>query len=129
MCEDHKFFICEHCGNIIGMIHNSGVNVVCCGEKMKELVPNTVDAAQEKHVPVVEVEGKKVTVKIGSVPHPMLPEHHIAWVYLQTKMGGQRKCLDVNGEPQTTFALTEDDEAVAAFEYCNLHGLWKAEIK
>ena len=129
MCEEHKFFICKHCGNIIGMIHNSGVPVVCCGEKMQELTPNTTDGAHEKHVPVIEVSGNKVTVKIGSAPHPMLPEHHIAWVYLQTKMGGQRKCLTVNSEPKVSFALTEDDSPVAAFEYCNLHGLWKADVK
>ncbi|WP_396327379.1 desulfoferrodoxin family protein [Hydrogenoanaerobacterium sp.] len=125
---EHKFFICKHCGNLVGMINNSGVRMVCCGEQMDELKPNTVDAAQEKHVPVVEVSGNLVTVKVGSVAHPMLEEHHIAWIYLQTEQGGQRKELKVGGAPEATFALVEGDKPVAAFEYCNLHGLWKAEI-
>ncbi len=127
--ERQKFYICKHCGNIIGLIENAGVPVVCCGEKMAELIPNTTDAAKEKHVPVVEVKGNLVTVKIGSVQHPMTPEHHIAWVYLQTKQGGQRKVLDPIGAPEVTFALTDDDRAEIAYEYCNLHGLWKANVE
>ena len=128
MCEDKKFFYCKHCGNIIGMIHNSGVPVVCCGENMTEMIANTTDAAQEKHVPVIEVSGSSVKVTVGSVAHPMTPEHHIAWIYLETKQGGQRKCLPVDGPPEVVFALSEGDAAVRAFEYCNLHGLWKAEV-
>lgn len=127
MCEP-KFFICKHCGNLIGMIHDSGVEVVCCGEPMSELKANTTDAAQEKHVPVISVEGSAVTVKVGSVPHPMLPEHSIQWIYLLTKEGGQRKCLSPGEEPSAVFALAEGDKVVAAYEYCNLHGLWKAEV-
>ncbi len=123
MCEV-KFYICKHCGNLIGMIHASGVPVICCGEPMTQLVPNTVDASQEKHVPVVTVNGANVKVEIGSVPHPMTEAHHIAWVYIQTKMGGQRKCLPVDGAPVADFALSEGDEFVAAYAYCNLHGLW-----
>ena len=113
MSQEQKFFICKHCGNLVGMIHNAGVKIICCGEPMTELVPNTTDAAGEKHLPVVEVSGKQVTVSIGSVPHPMAEEHHIAWVYLQTAKGGQRKSLPVGGEPKVTFLL-EDDEPVAA---------------
>jgi superoxide reductase len=94
---------------------------------MEELVPNTVDAAKEKHVPVVTVEGNKVVVEVGSVAHPMLEEHFIQWIYLQTKNGGQRKCLVPGQEPKAVFAL-EDDEVVAVYEYCNLHGLWKTEV-
>jgi superoxide reductase len=124
----NKFFICEHCGNIIGMIYASGVPVVCCGEEMKELVPNTVDAAKEKHVPVVEVKGNTVEVKVGSVTHPMLAAHFIQWIYLETKNGGQRKSLNPGEEPKAVFTLI-DDEPVAAYAYCNLHGLWKTEIK
>lgn len=119
MSQEQKFFICKHCGNLVGMIHNAGVKIICCGEPMAELVPNTTDAAGEKHLPVVEVSGKQVTVSVGSVPHPMTEEHHIAWVYLQTAKGGQRKSLPVGGEPKVTFLL-EDDEPVAAFAYCNL---------
>ena len=124
-----KFYICRHCGNIIGLIENAGVPVICCGEKMSELVPNTTDAAKEKHVPVIAANGNLVTVKIGEAAHPMTPEHHIAWVYLQTKRGGQRKVLDPAGAPEVTFALTDDDKAEIAYAYCNLHGLWKADAE
>ena len=92
---------------------------------MQELVPNTTDAAQEKHVPVVEVSGNKVTVTVGSVEHPMTPEHYIQWICLQTKQGNQRKELKPGEKPCACFTLCEGDEVVAAFEYCNLHGLWK----
>ena len=122
---DVKFFRCRHCGNIIAYVHSSGVQVICCGEPMQELIPNTTDAAQEKHVPVVEVSGNKVTVTVGSVEHPMTPEHYIQWICLQTKEGNQRKELAPGEKPVACFALSEGDEAVAAFEYCNLHGLWK----
>ncbi|NCB52008.1 MAG: desulfoferrodoxin [Clostridia bacterium] len=127
MCEI-GFFICKHCGNLVGMIHNSGVPIVCCGENMTQLVPNTVDASNEKHVPVVTVDGNSVKVAVGSVPHPMVPEHFIQWVYLQTELGAQRKCLAPGDAPEAVFALTEGDKPVAAYEYCNLHGLWKTDI-
>lgn len=129
MCTEPKFFRCRHCGNMIGMIHEAGPTVVCCGEEMTYLNANTTDAATEKHVPVITIDGTKVNVTVGSVPHPMLPEHHIAWIYLLTEQGGQRKCLPVDGEPSVDFAITEDDRVIAAYEYCNLHGLWKAEVK
>lgn len=121
-----KFYVCEHCGNIIAYAVNSGVPVVCCGEKMKELVPGTVDASKEKHVPVVERKGNLVTVKVGSVAHPMVEEHYIGWIALETRMGNQRKELSHTGEPVANFALLEGDEVVAAYAWCNLHGLWKA---
>ena len=127
MCNKNKFYICEHCGNIIGMINDSGVNVVCCGQKMSALVPGTVEASHEKHIPVVEVDGKNVKVTIGSVTHPMAEEHSILWVYLETDKGGHRKCLEVGAAPTVTFAL-EDETPVAAYAYCNLHGLWKTNI-
>lgn len=128
MIKEQKFFICKHCGNIITMIFNAGVPVSCCGEEMKELVANTTDGAHEKHVPVVEIDGDKVTVMVGSVAHPMLAEHHIAWVYLKTNFGGHIKYLEIGAEPKTCFKLCEGETPVVAFEYCNLHGLWKAEI-
>lgn len=128
MCKEPKFLICKHCGNIIGMIQDSSVTPVCCGDPMDVLVPNTTDAAQEKHVPVITVNDNTVSVGIGSVPHPMTPEHHIAWIYLETKEGGQRKCLPVDGAPHAVFELTPTDEVIAAYEYCNLHGLWKATL-
>jgi len=127
--ERQEFYICKHCGNIIGLINNAGVPLTCCGEEMTELVPNTTDAATEKHVPIIKIDGNIVTIDIGSVPHPMLEEHHIAWVYIQTQNGGQRKNLVPGGEPSVKFALTDDDKLEAAFAYCNLHGLWMAEAK
>ncbi len=127
MCNT-KFFICESCGNLVNLVLSGGGTLVCCGQEMKELVPNTVDAAVEKHVPVVEVEGNKVTVKVGSVTHPMVEEHYIQWIYLETKEGVQTKCLKPGEAPEAVFALNEGDAAVAAYEYCNLHGLWKREI-
>ena len=122
-----KFFICRHCGNIIGMVKDSGVNVVCCGEKMEALVPNTVEASGEKHLPVVSVKDGIVHVAVGSEAHPMIPEHYIEWISLQTKQGNQRKMLDPNTPPVAKFMLCEGDEVEAAFAYCNLHSLWKAE--
>lgn len=126
--EKTKFYICKHCGNIIGLINNAGVPLVCCGEKMTELVANTTDAAVEKHVPVIKITDNLVTVDIGSVPHPMTEEHYISWVYLQTEKGGQRRTLAPNDKPIAEFALTKDDKLQAAYAYCNLHGLWKAEV-
>lgn len=124
MCEQ-KFFRCKHCGNFVGLINNAGVPMICCGEEMEELVANAVEASTEKHIPVVTVEGDTVTVKIGSAAHPMTAEHHIAFIYLQTENGGQRKCLKVGAEPEATFKLN-DDTLQEVFAYCNLHGLWKA---
>ena len=123
---EQRFFVCETCGNIIAMVKPSGVPVVCCGQKMKEIVPNTTDASQEKHVPVWKQEGNLVKVQVGSVAHPMIAAHSIEWVSLQTKAGNQRKALVVDGAPEVTFALTEGDEVEAVYAYCNLHGLWKA---
>ena len=128
MSREQKFFVCNHCGNLIGMIHNAGVPVVCCGEKMQELVANTTDAAQEKHVPVVEVKGNQVIVNVGSVAHPMTEEHLITWVCLETAQGWQRKPLAANGAPKVVFALADGDTAKTVYAYCNLHGLWKADV-
>lgn len=128
MCIKGKFFICKTCGNLVGMINSSGAKMICCSKEMEELVPNTVDASQEKHVPVIEIEGSKVTVKVGSVTHPMVEEHFIQWIYLVTEQGAQRKCLQPGQEPQAVFALAEGDKVLGAFEYCNLHGLWKKEV-
>ena len=126
MCENNKFFVCEKCGNMVGMINASGVPMMCCGQKMEALEPNTVEASGEKHLPVVTVEDGAINVNVGSVNHPMAPEHFIEWVYVQTERGGQRKTLKPGQEPTVTFALVPGDKVVAAYEYCNLHGLWKA---
>ncbi|MCL2070554.1 MAG: desulfoferrodoxin [Treponema sp.] len=124
-----RFFICKHCGNFVGFIHNSGVAMVCCGEELTELVPNTVEASAEKHLPVAAVSGSSLSVQIGSAPHPMENEHHISFVYVETKNGGMRKNLAAGKEPKVSFALSEDDKPAAVYAYCNLHGLWKTEIK
>lgn len=120
-----KFFICEHCGNIITHLKTSGVGVYCCGEKMVELVPGTSDGAFEKHVPVVKTQGNLVKVEVGSVPHPMIPEHFIEWIVLETEKGFQQVKLTPSDAPEAKFALTEGDKVVSAYAYCNLHGLWK----
>ena len=123
-----RFYICELCGNIVGLIKNGGGELVCCGQAMKHLEPGSVDAAQEKHVPEAKVEGCRVGVKVGSVPHPMTEDHLIEWVYLQTDLGGQRKILAAGDEPEVCFHLCGDEKPVSVFAYCNLHGLWKADI-
>ena len=122
---EQKFYKCAHCGKIIAVVKETGVPVMCCGQKMDELVPNTTDAAQEKHVPVVEVNGNIVTVTVGSVLLPMQPEHYIEWISLHTKQGNQRKELKPGDAPKAVFALVDGDEVEAAYAYCNLHGLWK----
>jgi superoxide reductase len=126
MAQERKFYVCKLCGNIVVLIHDGGGTLSCCGQPMQELVANTSDGATEKHVPVIEAQGNKVTVKVGSVTHPMLPEHFIQWIYLQTQKGGQRVDLHPGEEPLAHFILAEGDKIVAAYEYCNLHGLWKA---
>ena len=124
--KETKFYICEHCGNIVAKVQDAGVPLFCCGEKMKELVPGTVEASAEKHIPVVSVEGNLVKVTVGSTLHPMAEEHFIQWIALETEQGNQRKTLKPGQEPTVTFALTPGDKVVAAYEFCNLHGLWKA---
>ena len=124
-----KIFKCMHCGNIIEMVEDKGVPVVCCGEKMTELVPGTSDGAAEKHVPVVTVSGNKVTVNVGSDAHPMTDEHLISWIILETENSCQRKHLSSADAPEASFMLADGKKAIAAYEYCNLHGLWKADIK
>lgn len=121
-----KFYICKHCGNVITMVKDCGVPVYCCGEKMHEIIPGTTEAAQEKHIPVYQVQGNTVTVTIGSTEHPMTAEHSIEWVCLQTRQGSQFKMLDPNAPPRTCFCLCEGDEVEAVYAYCNLHSLWMA---
>jgi superoxide reductase len=121
-----KFYRCNHCGNVIEKHVDSKVPVVCCGEKMQELVANTVDASTEKHVPVVtKVDDCTIKVQVGSVEHPMLPEHHISFIYVETENGGMK--INLKDKPEATFC-TCSDKPVAVYEYCNLHGLWKTEL-
>ena len=123
-----KFFRCSKCGNIVSHYVTSGVKVMCCGEEMQELVPNSTDAAGEKHVPVVTVSENKVTVAVGSVAHPMTEEHLISWIYLETNLGGHERFLTASDAPKAEFVLAEGEKALRAYEFCNLHGLWVAEV-
>ncbi len=118
-----KFYQCKECGEIIAV--REGDNVDLTGKE--EIIANTVDAAKEKHVPVISREGQTVTVAVGSVLHPMTEEHHIAWILLETKNGEERKELKPGEEPVAQFYVAEDDEIIAAYEYCTLHGIWAAE--
>ena len=127
MCET-RFYVCQHCGNLVGAIKDSGVPMMCCGQKMTKLIPGTVEASKEKHIPVVTVEGNTVRVVVGEVEHPMAEEHSILWVYLQTDKGGMRKCLSVGSKPVAAFTLV-NEKPLAVYAYCNLHGLWMTEIE
>ncbi len=122
-----KFYVCEHCGNIITKVEDKGVPVMCCGQKMTEMDVKTQDGGFEKHVPVITVDGRNVKVDVGSVAHPMLPEHSIRWICVQTDKGFAIKYLEVGAAPSATFALADDEKLVAVYEFCNIHGLWKAE--
>ena len=121
-----KFYRCETCGQIVAIVKKSACPIMCCGKPMKEIVPGTSDGAVEKHVPVVEVIGDVVKVKVGSIAHPMLPEHYIEWVSLKTKFGNQRKALEPGQAPEVCFRLCEGDEVEAVYAYCNLHSLFQA---
>jgi len=123
----HKFYKCNHCGNVAVLVVNKGVPVVCCGEKMTDLPANSTDASLEKHVPELTVAENTIGIQIGSVPHPTEEGHHIDFVYIATENGGQRKRIKIGSEPKCTFSFS-DDKPVTVYAYCNLHGLWKTEI-
>ena len=122
-----KFFVCSHCKNMIEMIEDHNVPVMCCGQKMTELVPGTVEASVEKHLPVAKIKCKKLTVDVGSVEHPMTEAHYIPWIYLVTDKRNHRVNLLPTDKPVATFSLG-DEKPVAVYAYCNLHGLWKIEF-
>ncbi len=121
-----KFYRCKHCGQIVAIVKGTGEPIVCCGEAMEEIIPGTTDAAVEKHVPVYEVKDGIVSVKVGSVEHPMAEEHYIEWIALKTRDVNQRKMLKPGDKPEATFRIAPDDKVEAVFAYCNLHSLWKA---
>lgn len=123
-----KIFISEDKKTVAMLIAKGTDEIFCGGEKMKNLVANSTDAAQEKHVPEVKVDGKKIFVKVGSVAHPMTDAHLIEWIYLQTKKGGQYRLLSAEDSPEANFIVADDDEPIAVYEYCNLHGLWKKDL-
>ena len=121
-----KFYRCKHCGQIVAIVKKTGAPLICCGEEMEEIIPCTVDASHEKHIPVYKVEGDLVTVTVGSVEHPMIDAHYIEWVAIQTTSGNQRKLLKPNDKPTVEFKILDTDKVIAVYAYCNLHGLWKA---
>ncbi len=122
-----KIYKCNGCGKMAVLLKGSACPTKCCGEPMEEMIPGSTDAAQEKHVPVLERTGSSVKVNVGSVDHPMLEEHYIDWVILETNQGFAQKKLTVGGKPEATFQLSLDEEPITAYAYCNLHGLWKAD--
>jgi len=123
--NERKFYRCEHCGNLVGFVENAGVSIICCGEPMTELKPNTEDAAQEKHVPAVSRDGGMLKIKVGSVPHPMTEAHHIDWIAVAEEDRTSRVALPKTGAPEAEFCV--GDGAVTVYAYCNLHGLWAAD--
>ena len=119
-----KFFKCKHCGKIIAVVNERQVPTICCGEPMSEMVPNTSDGAFEKHIPVYEVKDNIVTVTVGEVIHPMMENHYIEWIALETNYGNQRKVLKPGEAPIAKFALLEGEKVIRVVEHCNLHGLY-----
>ncbi len=120
-----KFYLCEHCGNIIAMIRDCGVPVYCCGEKMQEIKPGTTEASGEKHIPIYDLDGSTVTVHVGAAEHPMCEEHYIQWICLETKNGVQYRELKPEDKPTACFTLCDGDEVVGVYAFCNQHSLWK----
>ncbi len=127
MKKELKFYVCNHCKNVIVKLSDSKVPVVCCGEEMHVLVPNTVDASVEKHVPVIErVENNKIIVCVGSVEHPMEEKHYIEWILLETELGYRVQHLSPGESTKVEFL--SDEKVIAVYAYCNLHGLWKTSV-
>ncbi|MBI2353507.1 MAG: desulfoferrodoxin [Deltaproteobacteria bacterium] len=119
-----EVYKCELCGNIVEVIHGGGAALVCCGQDMTLMTENTVDAAKEKHVPVIEIVDNGVRIKVGSVPHPMEEKHYIEWVEIIADGTAYRQFLKPGGTPEAFFPLIP--KTLTAREYCNLHGLWSA---
>lgn len=124
-----KYLICKKCGNIVKMIKEGKEKIYCCKEEMEELIPNTTEAAKEKHIPVYEIKDNKVIVTVGEVNHPMQEEHYIEWILIKTNKGISKKELKPNDKPEASFLLCVDEKLEEAYAYCNLHGLWKNEVK
>ncbi len=126
---NRKFLLCRRCGNLIEMINDSGVTPICCGIDMEILTANSVEAATEKHIPVVEILENAVKVTVGETLHPMEMDHYIEWIYLETRSGIKRVALKPGEQPIANFALLEGEEVIRAYAYCNLHGLWVKDLK
>jgi len=124
MAEKLEIYKCEACGNIIEVVHGGEGELVCCGEPMKRMVENTVDAAKEKHVPVIEKVSGGIKVKVGSVAHPMEAKHYIEWIEIMADGKAYRQFLKPGEKPEASFSVTAAN--IQAREYCNIHGLWKS---
>jgi len=123
-----KIFKCAHCGNVVAKLVDKNVPVFCCGEKMEELVANTIEASVEKHLPIINIKKDIVNIKVGSVEHPMETSHFINFIAIETETGYTVISLSPNDKPEAT-VYVGTNKPIAVYEYCNLHGLWKAEIK
>jgi len=121
-----SFYRCDICGNLVGLIKNGGGQLVCCGKPMKELKANTTEASTEKHIPVATRKDGKIYVEVGSMPHPMTEGHYIEWIAVVSDDGTERISLSPTDEPKAVFC---DKKNADVYAYCNLHGLWKAEVK
>jgi superoxide reductase len=125
MPKQLEIYKCEICGNIVEVLHSGAAPLVCCNQKMNLMEENTLDAAREKHVPVIEIADGKITVRVGSVPHPMEQSHYIEWIELLADGKAYRQFLQTGEKPEAVFLISA--QKVTAREYCNLHGQWKAE--
>lgn len=124
-----KFYRCNVCGQMVEVINNTNLDIRCCARDMEELVPNTEEGAGEKHIPVVTIDGDEVHVTVGEIEHPMSAAHYIRQIILQTTHGCQRVDLIPGCEPKACFKLMKGEEAEAVYEYCNIHGLWKKDLR
>lgn len=124
-----KFYYCKHCGKIISIVKDGLMPTICCGEAMEELIPCTSDGIGEKHIPVIKVEGNKITVTVGSKLHPMETSHYIEWILLQTDKGIQQKWLKAGDKAEVEFLIVKGERIRAAYEYCNIHKLWMADYR
>ncbi len=124
MAEKNQIYKCAVCGNIVEVLHEGGGNLVCCGEPMVLLKENTIDASLEKHVPVIEKTKNGYKIKVGSIEHPMIPEHYIEWIELIADSCSYRKFLAPGEKPEAEFCIKA--KTISAREFCNLHGLWKS---
>ena len=127
--NNHTFYVCKTCGNIVTKVNDSGVGVVCCGKPMEEMIPGSASASAEKHSPVYAIDENKVFVMVGEAEHPMQPEHFIQWIAIETTSGGQIKYLSPGEKPAASFRISSQEQLLAVYACCNLHGLWKTEHK
>lgn len=121
-----KFYRCAICGQTVAIVKETDAPIVCCGENMEEMLPGSVDASLEKHVPVITVKDGTAEVSIGALPHPMTQEHYIEWICLLTDCGMQCTSLSPDGQPAARFRLRGGEKVKAVYAWCNLHGLWRA---